>query len=141
MSSPPDRVEPDRGMRRRPVRHRPLARHERGLRQTRCMARSPHDLRSADIVLGHFTLGRSYPLRERLAIAAEAGVAGVGLFMGDIERWATDDELAAMLDEYGLLLVDLDLINLAALDESTRVRSDQFVQRAVELTDRFGCRY
>ena len=105
------------------------------------MARSAHDLRSGDIVLGHFTLGRSYPLRERLAIAAEAGVAGVGLFMGDIERWATDDELAAMLDEYGLLLVDLDLINLAALDESTRVRSDQFVQRAVELTDRFGCRY
>ena len=78
------------------------------------------DLTSDDVVLGHFTLGRSYPLRERLAIAAEAGVAGIGLFMGDIERWATDDELAAMLDEYGLLLVDLDLINLAAGDDATR---------------------
>ncbi len=105
------------------------------------MVRTPHDLTSDDIVLGHFTLGRSYRLRERLAIAAEAGVAGVGLFMGDIDRWATDDELAAMLDEYGLLLVDLDLINLAARDEATRVRSEQFVHRAAELAGRFGCRY
>jgi sugar phosphate isomerase/epimerase len=105
------------------------------------MGRTPHDLDSDDIVLGHFTLGRSYPLRERLAIAAEAGVAGVGLFMGDIERWASDAELASMLDDYGLVLVDLDLINLAARDEPTRARSERFVQRAVELAERFGCRY
>ena len=105
------------------------------------MSRTPHDLTADDIVLGHFTLGRSYPLRERLAIAAEAGVAGIGLFMGDIERWATDDELATMLDEHGLLLVDLDLINLAPRDEATRERSDRFVRRAAELADRFGCRY
>ena len=105
------------------------------------MPRTPHDLTSDDIVLGHFTLGRSFPLRERLAIAAEAGVAGVGLFMGDIERWAPDDELAPMLDEYGLLLVDLDLINLAARDEATRARSELFVRRAAELAGRFGCRY
>jgi sugar phosphate isomerase/epimerase len=105
------------------------------------MSRTPHDLTSDDVVLGHFTLGRSFPLRERLAIAAEGGVAGIGLFMGDIERWATDDELAAMLDEHELLLVDLDLINLAARDEATRVRSERFVQRAAELAGRFGCRY
>jgi sugar phosphate isomerase/epimerase len=105
------------------------------------MVGTPHDLTSDDIVLGHFTLGRSFPLRERLAIAAEAGVAGVGLFMGDIDRWVSDDELAAMLDEYGLLLVDLDLINLAPRDDPTRERSERFVQRAVELADRFGCRY
>ena len=102
---------------------------------------TPHDLTADDIVLGHFTLGRSYPLRERLAIAAEAGVAGIGLFMGDIERWATDDELATMLGEHGLLLVDLDLINLAPRDEPTRERSQRFVRRAAELADRFGCRY
>jgi sugar phosphate isomerase/epimerase len=105
------------------------------------MSRTPHDLTGDDVVLGHFTLGRSYPLRERIAIAAEAGVAGIGLFMGDIERWATDDELATMLDEHGLLLVDLDLINLAPRDEATRERSDRFVRRAAELADRFGCRY
>jgi sugar phosphate isomerase/epimerase len=105
------------------------------------MVRTPRDLTSDDIVLGHFTLGRSYPLSERLAVAAEAGVAGVGLFMGDIERWASDQQLAAMLDEYGLLLVDLDLINLAPHDAPTRERSERFVQRAVALADRFGCRY
>ena len=105
------------------------------------MSRTPHDLTAHDIVLGHFTLGRSYPLRERVAVAAEAGVAGIGLFMGDIERWATDDELATMLHEHGLLLVDLDLINLAPRDEPTRERSQRFVRRAAELADRFGCRY
>jgi sugar phosphate isomerase/epimerase len=105
------------------------------------MARTPHDLTSDDIVLGHFTLGRSYPLRDRLTVAAEAGVAGVGLFMGDIERWATDDDLAAMLGQYGLLLVDLDLINLVPRDDVTRERSERFVGRAAELADRFGCRY
>src|SRR5688500_20317948 len=120
MSSPPDGVEPDRDMRRRPARHRPFARHERGLRQTRCMARLPHDLTADDIVLGHFTLGRSYPLRERLAIAAGAGVARIGLFTGDLARWATDDELATMLDEHRLLLVALDLINLAPREQRTR---------------------
>src|SRR4029453_124677 len=105
------------------------------------MSRTPHDLTSDDIVLGHFTLGRSYPLRERLAIAADGGVAGIGLFMGDIERWASDDELAAMLRDHGLLLVDLDLVNLAARDEPTRARSERFVRRAAELADRLGCRY
>src|SRR5262245_52553494 len=105
------------------------------------MPRSAHDLTSNDIVLGHFTLGRTYPLRERLAAARDAGVAGISRCVGDIERWATDDQLAAMLDEYGLPLVDLDLINLAPLDPTLRERTSRFVTRAVELADRFGFRY
>jgi sugar phosphate isomerase/epimerase len=104
-----------------------------------------HELHSGDIVLGHFTLGRRYPMTERLAAAAEAGVAGVGLFMGDLEHWAghglSDDGLARMLDEHGLLFVDLDLINLAPRDPSMRDRTDRFLGRAVELADRFGYRY
>ena len=108
-------------------------------------APTAHDLDSTDIVLGHFTLGRRYPVRERLAAAADAGVAGVGLFMGDLEHWAahglSDDELARLLSEHGLLFVDLDLINLAPRDPVMRERSDRFVDRAVELADRFGYRY
>ena len=104
------------------------------------MSRTPHDLTADDIVLGHFTLGRSYPLRERLAIAAEAEVAGIGLFMGDIERWATDDRLATMLDEHADCCSSTSMINLAAA-RPARERSQRFVRRAAELADRFGCRY
>jgi sugar phosphate isomerase/epimerase len=107
--------------------------------------RSAHDLNSGDIVLGHFTLGRSYPMGERLAAARAAGVAGVGLFMADLERCAaegmTDAGLATMLADHELLFVDLDLINLAPRDPAIRARTDRFVARAVELADRFGYRY
>jgi sugar phosphate isomerase/epimerase len=107
--------------------------------------RAAHDLTSDDIVLGHFTLGRSYPMRERLAAASAAGVAGVGLFMVDLERQAaegmTDDDLEQLLAEHELLLVDLDLINLAPRDPAIRARTDRFVARAAELADRFGYRY
>ncbi len=109
------------------------------------MGRSAHDLGSGDIVLGHFTLGRSYPMRERLAAAREAGVAGVGLFMADLERCASegisDDDLSDLLAEHELLFVDLDLINLAPRDPVIAERSRRFVARAVELADRFGYRY
>jgi len=109
------------------------------------VVRTAHDLASDDIVLGHFTLGRTYPMLERLAAARDAGVAGVGLFIGDLERCAaegmTDDDLAKLLAEHGLLFVDLDLINLAPLDPALRDRTARFVARAVELADRFGFRY
>ncbi len=109
------------------------------------MGRSAHDLDGGDIVLGHFTLGRSYPMRERLAAAREAGVAGVGLFMADLERCASegmsDDDLSDLLAEHELLFVDLDLINLAPRDPVIAERSRRFVDRAVELADRFGYRY
>jgi sugar phosphate isomerase/epimerase len=107
--------------------------------------RTAHDLDSADIVLGHFTLGRSYPMLERLDAARDAGVAGVGLFMADLEYWAsagmTDADLGRMLTERELLFVDLDLINLAPKDPALRDRTDRFIRRAVELAGRFGFRY
>jgi sugar phosphate isomerase/epimerase len=84
-------------------------------------------------------------MRERLESAREAGVAGVGLFMADLEHWAaegmTDRDLESMLTEHGLLFVDLDLINLAPRDPDLAERTRRFVARAVELADRFGYRY
>jgi sugar phosphate isomerase/epimerase len=107
--------------------------------------RTARELDGNDIVLGHFTLGRTFPLRERLAAARDAGVAGVGLFVLDLELHAAegldDDALERLLREHDLLLVDLDLIVLAASDAAGRERSDRFVRRAAELADRFGFRY
>jgi sugar phosphate isomerase/epimerase len=107
--------------------------------------RSARELDGGDIVLGHFTLGRTFPLRERLAAARDAGVAGVGLFLVDLELHAAegldDDELERLLREHEMLLVDLDLIVLAPSDAAQRERSARFVRRAAELADRFGFRY
>jgi sugar phosphate isomerase/epimerase len=107
--------------------------------------RSAHDLDSGDIVLGHFTLGRTYPLDARLEAAEASGVAGVGLFMADLERHAaaglSDADLQRKLEARGLLFVDLDLITLAPRDEPMVERAERFTRRAVELADRFGYRY
>ena len=69
--------------------------------QTRRACGTAQELDGNDIVLGHFTLGRTFPLRERLAAARDAGVAGVGLFVLDLELHAADglddDELERLL--------------------------------------------
>lgn len=107
--------------------------------------RGAHELDSGDIVLGHFTLGTSYPIVDRLRAASAAGVAGIGLFMVDLERRAaegmTDDDLERLLHEHEVVLCDLDLVNLAPSDPTRRERSQRFVRRAVELASRFGYRY
>ena len=107
--------------------------------------RTAHELDGDDLVLGHFTLGRTFPLGERLAAARDAGVTGVGLFVLDLEQRAAegldDDELERQLREHELLLVDVDLINLAPCEPSRRERSERFVRRAAELAGRLGFRY
>jgi sugar phosphate isomerase/epimerase len=65
--------------------------------------------------------------------------------MADLERHAreglTDDELADMLTDRGLLFVDLDLISLAPIDPAMRERTERWIVRAAELAGRFGYRY
>ena len=97
-------------------------------------------------MLGHFTLGRSYPMRERLAAAREAGVAGVGLFMADLERCASegisDDDLAdhARRARVTVRRPRPDQPG-AARPGDRRTLASVSSRRAVELADRFGCRY
>jgi sugar phosphate isomerase/epimerase len=105
--------------------------------------RTARDLTGDDLVLGHFTLGRSYPLPQRLAAARDAGVAGIGLFVAELDGpdGFTVDDLERGLVEHQLLLVDVDLVNLAPRDPTMRERTERFVQRAVDLASRLPYRY
>jgi sugar phosphate isomerase/epimerase len=80
-----------------------------------------------------------------LEAARDAGVAGIGLFLLELEQRDAEGfdhaDLDRMLRAHGQLLVDVDLINLAPRDAVQRERSDRFLRRAVALASRFGFRY
>ncbi|MFN3255231.1 MAG: sugar phosphate isomerase/epimerase family protein [Ilumatobacter sp.] len=68
--------------------------------------RSPRDLRSDDLVLSHFTLGRDHPIDDRITAASAAGFAGLGFFAGQFPT------LAAQGYSIGRFRDDLDAASL-----------------------------
>lgn len=78
------------------------------------MSRLPRELGPGDIVLSHFTLGRHFPIEDRVAAAAAAGVAGIGLFAPDVERLrregVDDAQLGDLLDAHDLCLADIEVV-------------------------------
>jgi sugar phosphate isomerase/epimerase len=75
--------------------------------------RSAHDLGPDDVVLSHFTLDRHHPFEDRLAAAATAGCAGIGLFVGDYLRLVDEGhrpaELRAMVDDHALCIAEIEV--------------------------------
>jgi sugar phosphate isomerase/epimerase len=67
-----------------------------------------------DLILSHFSLGRSRPFDERVRAAAEAGFAAMGLYIGEYQRLraegARDADLRAVLDHYGMPLVEIEAL-------------------------------
>jgi sugar phosphate isomerase/epimerase len=67
-----------------------------------------------DLILSHFSLGRSRPFEERVRAAAEAGFAAMGLYIGEYQRLraegARDADLRAVLDHYGMPLVEIEAL-------------------------------
>jgi sugar phosphate isomerase/epimerase len=67
-----------------------------------------------DLILSHFSLGRSRPFEERVRAAAEAGFAAMGLYVGEYQRLraegARDADLRAVLDHYGMPLVEIEAL-------------------------------
>jgi sugar phosphate isomerase/epimerase len=61
------------------------------------------DLGPDDLILSHFSLGRSRPFEERVRAAAEAGFAAMGLYIGEYQRLradgARDADLRSVLDQ------------------------------------------
>jgi sugar phosphate isomerase/epimerase len=72
------------------------------------------DLRSDDLILSHFSLGRSRPFEERVRAAAEAGFAAMGLYIGEYQRLRAegtrDTDLRSVLDHYGMPLVEIEAL-------------------------------
>lgn len=72
------------------------------------------DLGPADLILSHFSLGRSRPFGERVRAAAEAGFAAMGLYIGEYQRLraegARDVDLRAVLDHHAMRLVEIEAL-------------------------------
>ncbi len=72
------------------------------------------DLGPDDLILSHFSLGRSRPFEERVRAAAEAGFAAMGLFIGEYQRLraegARDAALRSVLDHNGKPRVEIEAL-------------------------------
>ena len=72
------------------------------------------DLGPDDLILSHFSLGRSRPFEERVRAAAEAGFAAMGLYIGEYQRLraegARDADLRSVLGHYGMPLVEIEAL-------------------------------
>ena len=88
-----------------------------------------------DLVLSHFSLGRSTPIVERVEAAAQAGFDGIGWYVADYldhlaQGW-TDDGLARLIDDSGLVLHEVDALPLGRLG---------LLDAAIHMVEVFGAR-
>jgi sugar phosphate isomerase/epimerase len=108
--------------------------------------RSAADLRWPDLVWSHFSRPRFGEFDERVAAAATAGFAGIGLFALEYERLRDEERRSAkdigrQLDDHGLALAEVETVHGWA---STGAAADECRRReslAYELADAIGCRY
>lgn len=107
--------------------------------------RSAHDLGVDDLVMSHFTLARNYPIDDRIAAAGAAGIAGIGLYVGDWERQVAEGMTAArlqdLLDRHGVVLAEIEAIQVWETDGAAGERTRRWLDLAWQLADQFGCRY
>jgi sugar phosphate isomerase/epimerase len=97
-----------------------------------------------DLVASHFTLSGSSPLdpprfsfEERVAAAAAAGFAGIGLFADayrlERERGLSDADMQAILDDHGITVAEVEFIQFwaAAPDDEDAMASRQELEGRV----------
>src|SRR4051794_5872481 len=107
---------------------------------------SARDLRWPDLVWSHFSRPRFGGFDERVAAAAAAGFAGIGLFALEYERLRDEEgrsakDIGRQLDDHGLVLAEIETVHGWA---STGAEADECRRRealAYELSDELGCRY
>ena len=107
--------------------------------------RSAQDLGVDDLVMSHFTLARNYPIEDRIAAAANAGIAGIGLYVGDWERQLAEGTTLArlrdLLDHHGVVLAEIEAIQIWDTDGASAQRTQRFLDLAWQLADQIGARY
>jgi sugar phosphate isomerase/epimerase len=98
-----------------------------------------------DLVMSHFTLARHYPIADRIAAAAAAGIAGIGLYVGDWEHQVAEGmtaaRLARLLDEHEVVLAEIEAIPIWIEAGEAGQRTRRFLDIAWQLADSFGARY
>lgn len=98
-----------------------------------------------DLVLSHFSLAPEHPIEDRISLAAAAGFAGIGLYVGqyralEAEGWAPG-RLRDVLGEHDLVLAEIEVIPGLGRDGSGGQRAGEMEDTAWRMADEFGCRY
>jgi sugar phosphate isomerase/epimerase len=107
--------------------------------------RSPRELNSSDLVLSYFSLDRQHPLEDRVAAAAAAGFAGIGLYIGEYQRLQREGLAGAWLDDildrHGMCVAEIEVVRGWAQQGNAYDACLAMEASAWEMADRFGCRY
>lgn len=100
------------------------------------------DLGPDDLILSHFSLGRSRPFEERVRAAAEAGFAAMGLYIGEYQRLraegARDADLRSVLDHYGMPLVEIEALRGWSATGADRTAYLQTERSVFAMSDALG---
>ena len=100
-----------------------------------------------DLVWSHFSRPRFGDFDERVAAAASAGMAGIGLYVFEYARLREEEgrsaaDIRAVLDGHGLVLADAEVIRgWWATEGEPRHESQRIEALAWEMADEFGIRY
>jgi len=110
------------------------------------VTRTAHDLAWPDLVWSHFSRPRFGGFDERVAAAAAAGFAGIGLFIPEYHRLREEEhrsaaDIRALLDDHGLVLAEIETLGgwAASGDAADDCRRREAL--AYEMADELGCRY
>ena len=110
-------------------------------------ARDPRALTWPDLVWSHFSRPRFGAFDERLAAAAAAGFAGIGLYLYEYERLRDEEgrsaaDLVAAFDRHGLCLAELEALKgWWAVDGQAAADSAHAQSLAFEMAEVLGARY
>ena len=103
--------------------------------------RRPRALEPPDLVLSHFSLAPQHPIEDRVASAAAAGFAGIGLSIGHYRQLEADGfapgGLRELLDEHGVCLAEIEVVRGWAGTGA----DDGSEAAAWRMADEFECRY
>ncbi|MET0458172.1 MAG: sugar phosphate isomerase/epimerase family protein [Ilumatobacteraceae bacterium] len=107
---------------------------------------SARDLRWPDLVWSHFSRPRFGQFDERVAAAAAAGFAGIGLYAPEYERLRHEEgrtakDIARQLDDHGLALADIETVQGWASSGAAAAECAHREALAYEMADELGCRY
>jgi sugar phosphate isomerase/epimerase len=109
--------------------------------------RSARELRFPDLIWSHFSRPRFGGFGERVAAASAAGMAGIGLFVGEYARLREEEALSAhairaMLDRHAVVIADAEVARGWWATEGAELDAAVEIERlAFEMADEFGVRY
>ena len=109
------------------------------------MKSSPTALGRDDLVLSHFSLDRDHPIASRVELAASAGFAAIGLYVGQYRQLERDGfaphGLRDLLDEHGICLAEIEVVPGLGVDGWGADRAAEAECIAWRMADEFQCRY